>query len=380
MTAEIPADWLSETIGMIYDCALDPSGWTATLERLQFRLNFHNAVLETLALPSGTSLMQVANGIDPVWKARMNQYGGDIVDAWGGPVKLWNAPLYEPIVNTHATTPEQRAASRYIREWTRPQGIADAVLIGFVREPTMVSTLAMGRLESAGPIGETELAVLRLFSPHFRRALSISRLLDHQAIRLQAFEHTLDGLASAVLLVDAGLRLVFANRAGLDLEAAGEVMSLRNGVVSLADRRAEQQIRKALGLLGKGEAALDHRGMAVPARSAEDDPLVIHMLPLLGSGLRRSLMPEAVAALFVAPGPGMPSPPIEALATLYDLTPAEARIAELLSQGLPQTEIAATLGVAPSTVKTHLLQVFAKTGCKRQVEVAMLVRSFLRGT
>jgi DNA-binding CsgD family transcriptional regulator len=41
-----------------------------------------------------------------------------------------------------------------------------------------------------------------------------------------------------------------------------------------------------------------------------------------------------------------------------------------------QPEIAAFLGVAPSTMKAHLLRVFDKTGCGRQADLARLAASF----
>jgi DNA-binding CsgD family transcriptional regulator len=60
---------------------------------------------------------------------------------------------------------------------------------------------------------------------------------------------------------------------------------------------------------------------------------------------------------------------------LYDLTPAETRIVGYLVDGLNMSEIAVRLGVAPSTVKTHVLRIYEKTGTHRQAELAALMRS-----
>jgi DNA-binding CsgD family transcriptional regulator len=67
--------------------------------------------------------------------------------------------------------------------------------------------------------------------------------------------------------------------------------------------------------------------------------------------------------------------PADALALLYDLTPAESRIFELIADGQALSDIAVVLGIAPSTVKTHLLRVFDKTGCSRQAELVKLAAS-----
>jgi DNA-binding CsgD family transcriptional regulator len=44
----------------------------------------------------------------------------------------------------------------------------------------------------------------------------------------------------------------------------------------------------------------------------------------------------------------------------------------LIVNGQTQTDIAQLLGIAPSTVKTHLLKVFQKTGTARQADLVRL--------
>lgn len=57
--------------------------------------------------------------------------------------------------------------------------------------------------------------------------------------------------------------------------------------------------------------------------------------------------------------------------TIYaGLTPRERDVVELLTQGMTNAEIAAALWVAPSTVKKHLENVYAKTGVGRRAAVA----------
>ncbi|MFN4211701.1 MAG: helix-turn-helix transcriptional regulator, partial [Devosia sp.] len=63
------------------------------------------------------------------------------------------------------------------------------------------------------------------------------------------------------------------------------------------------------------------------------------------------------------------------IASLFDLTPAEAKVFEKISAGASPRQIAAETGAAQSTIKTHLLQVFAKTGCHRQAELVALASS-----
>jgi DNA-binding CsgD family transcriptional regulator len=73
---------------------------------------------------------------------------------------------------------------------------------------------------------------------------------------------------------------------------------------------------------------------------------------------------------------GLDSPCGQLLARNFDLTPAELRVllAIVGVGGVPETAVA--LGVAESTVKTHLQRVFSKTGTGRQADLVKLAAGF----
>ena len=67
------------------------------------------------------------------------------------------------------------------------------------------------------------------------------------------------------------------------------------------------------------------------------------------------------------------APQIDLLRSLFDLTPAEGRVAQGLATGLTLEEIAEAGGVSSNTVRNQLRKVLEKTGCTRQAEVAALL-------
>jgi DNA-binding CsgD family transcriptional regulator len=143
----------------------------------------------------------------------------------------------------------------------------------------------------------------------------------------------------------------------------------------LRDKACHAALERAVHHAALDETAMGPRGIGIPARRAAGEPCVVHVLPLKRGEIRRGLTQRATAALFVAPATLSPRMPSDALAVLYDLTPAETRILELITDGQTQNAIADTLGIARSTVKSHLLHVFEKTGCKRQVDLVKLAGS-----
>lgn len=88
--------------------------------------------------------------------------------------------------------------------------------------------------------------------------------------------------------------------------------------------------------------------------------------------MRRGLVPRAAAAIFIASDASPAPAPVDALAALFDLTAAEARVFEQVAVGRTPTEIAEALSVEITTVKTHLAHIFTKTGTRRQADIVRL--------
>jgi len=71
----------------------------------------------------------------------------------------------------------------------------------------------------------------------------------------------------------------------------------------------------------------------------------------------------------------LPVPAESALRRLFDLTPAEARLARRLASGDSLEQVAQSLDVKMTTARTQLAGIFAKTGTCRQAQlVAILSR------
>ncbi|MGI9590487.1 MAG: helix-turn-helix transcriptional regulator, partial [Myxococcota bacterium] len=84
---------------------------------------------------------------------------------------------------------------------------------------------------------------------------------------------------------------------------------------------------------------------------------------------------EARALLFISNSEGGGPGTLEVLEGLYQLTPAEAELVQLISSGRSLEEVAEVRGVTMNTVRSQLKQVFCKTDTNRQGELVHLVLS-----
>jgi DNA-binding CsgD family transcriptional regulator len=371
----ISTEDLSAMIGSIYDCAVAPDRWEATLQSIRTELCLATAVLAVNALPAGDPTIFATSGIAPEWLGRMWGYGEDTLELWGGPARISQFPLDEPMVQSQATDRATWTDNRWITEWGYPQGLWDAVGFVFARDAKMVGNLTFGRHRTAGEVGDAELTVLRLIAPHVRRAVAISHLLEVKTMEALTFASALEMLTAGIVLVDEHLGIVHANAAAGAMLRAGEPIRSLHGRLMLAYAAASKALQTAVGIAARNEMDLGRRGIGIPMRRADGTPCVAHVMPLRAGQIRPGLAQSATAAVFVAPAASPPRMPADGLALLYDLTPAESRIFELIADGQAPSDIAVLLGIAPSTVKTHLLRVFDKTGCSRQAELVKLAAS-----
>jgi DNA-binding CsgD family transcriptional regulator len=99
--------------------------------------------------------------------------------------------------------------------------------------------------------------------------------------------------------------------------------------------------------------------------------MVAHVIPIRLSA--RDIFVRCAAALVLTPVTLPQAPPVELVQSLFDLTPAEARVARSLASGKTLADIASAGDVSRSTVRTQLDRVMEKTGCNRQADVVALL-------
>lgn len=377
MRKSISPEALSDLIGAIYDCIFAPERWEGVMEAIRAEFGFVTAALGVTPLLSGSpavhaSAIYASAGMDADALMQAMQLGPSLIELWGGLERIQTFPLDEPIICSQVTDPATWPDNAYYRTVGAPRDIFDGVGMYVARDAALVGHLGFGVHRALGAIDEGDVADLRLIAPHIRRAVTISGLFDLKTVHAAAFAATIDVLSVGVVLVDETGGIVHANAAATALLAQDGPIRAQRGRLGLAQPAAQAAIETAIRQAAQDEMKLGQRGIAVPARRENGDPLVIHVLPLKRSPLRDGLAQKVTAALFIAPAVTPSRLPIDALALAYDLTPAEARVFELVCEGRTQAEIGPLLGIAASTAKTHLLHIFEKTGCHRQLDLVKL--------
>jgi DNA-binding NarL/FixJ family response regulator len=84
-----------------------------------------------------------------------------------------------------------------------------------------------------------------------------------------------------------------------------------------------------------------------------------------------SLLSPSVTSRVIERMAGQPSPDATRDARLRELTPRETEVLSLMARGLSNAEIAATLVIEESTVKTHVKRILAKLDARDRVQAVI---------
>ncbi|ODT14720.1 MAG: hypothetical protein ABS35_33780 [Kaistia sp. SCN 65-12] len=221
-----------------------------------------------------------------------------------------------------------------------------------------------------GPVGREGIAHLDALRPHLARAAMMASRLEFERIHAAVQALSMAGLPAAVLGEDGQ---VLAVNDQLEVFGAQIVLAARDRL-RFQNADAQKQLEAALTRHRSGETTTSRGSRSFPLpRLEEAPPAVVHLLPVRGNA--RDIFARATFFVIVTPIDTNSVPTAELIAGLFDLSPAEARIARTLATGATISGTAARLGLSPETVRTHIKAIFAKTGYSRQADLlAVLAR------
>jgi DNA-binding CsgD family transcriptional regulator len=225
-------------------------------------------------------------------------------------------------------------------------------------------SIVLTRRTERGPVERAVVQKLDELRPHLARSALMAARLQLERARIAS--ETLAALGLPALVLNDQGKVLAANHL---IEAlTGYVQWRVQDRVSLKDRIADQLLRDAIAAIDVAAAAV--RSFPVRDRGAEA-MMVAHVVPIRLSA--RDIFVRCAAALVLTPVTLPQAPPVELVQSLFDLTPAEARVARSLAAGETVDAIASARGVSQNTVRDQVRGVLEKTGCHRQTDVVALL-------
>ena len=366
---------LSEFIGEIYDAALDSSLWSDVVGKAARFVGGSAAAIYSKSPTALTGHVYYQSGTDPYYR---ELYFTKYIKFDPTTTSHYFADVEQTIAVEDIMPYQEFLETRFYKEWVHPQGMVDSASAVLDKSVTSAALFSVFRYQREGIVDDEARRRMRLIVPHIRRSVLIGRLFDLKAAEAASLAETLNGLSAGMCLVDAAGRIVHANTACHVMLDAGDFLSTIGGRIVASDAKLDQTLRRLFAAAGGGDAAVGTQGIALPLKAQDGSHYVAHVLPLT-SGARRlaGIAYSATVALFIRKvTTEAPSAP-EIIARAYNLTPTELRVLLAIIEvgGVP--EVAVALGIAESTVRTHLGNLFVKTGTGRQADLVKIAAGFV---
>jgi DNA-binding CsgD family transcriptional regulator/PAS domain-containing protein len=367
----VSAQALSDTIGAIYDCALDPQKWPDTCRKIANLCESTGGGICVHDMRHTQNDQLFVFGYEPEFLEKLGQNyaqspmaASDVV-ADIGDVSALSVDRYELF------------ESRFFRDVLEPLGLLDIIWFPALRAGGRMASLHASRREKAPHYRRREIDLLKLLSPHVCRVLAISDALDIRAVRSEMLERTLDGLVAGVFLTARDGRIVYMNTAAERQIKTGNSIRIVNDRIFPSDSATRAALSKAIDEAGREDTdkGTSEYSLAIP--DVEGGPGYVASLLPVERGQRRDILAPFAASVAVFTKDPIQAPlmPGEAFARLYKLTAGELRVLLALAQGLGAKEAAEMLGIGEPTVRTHLQRIFSKTETARQADLVRLLQN-----
>jgi DNA-binding CsgD family transcriptional regulator/PAS domain-containing protein len=266
----------------------------------------------------------------------------------------------------------------YYRTLLEPHDFVKVVGLLLLKRPGEVAVAGVARGAADPDFEDDVVELMRLLCPHLTAAVRVFNRVGDLEHQVESLELALGQFAIGVALLDREGKVIFAN-AVAERQLAG-----RDGLVVRYQHLRSQSADETARLHAEIEGAIrgSEDGAHVPrlnvaaiTRSAAG-PLHVFAAPWMS---QREVSLRRPAAVLLITEPGHRVPHETWLQALYGLTPAESRLAVLISGGMHGPEAACTLGLTAETVRSRLKTVFSKTNTRRQSDLARLLAGLPRG-
>jgi DNA-binding CsgD family transcriptional regulator len=273
--------------------------------------------------------------------------------------------------------------SAFYADILAPQGISEIIA---VRHPSLSGEGPGGILFnlSRARISKAEDALTRLegIKSHLSRAIDLTLLTSRLPLNQREPDQVLATASGAVALLDQHGGIVrMTHDAEKLLQQADGLAFVAGDHPTLAAQTHDDSVRFTARLkralaVAKGEEN-NLEGLMQIGRPSGRRALLVRLTPLppQRSSPWNTFDTTARVLVQIVDPQASTEAQAEQLRLLVGLSAAETRVAALLGGGLSFPEIARTLGVSPSTVKTHAMRIFHKADVHSSAAFVRLLAS-----
>lgn len=356
-------------IDLTYESSLNPSQWSAFLKALTEAAGASHAAIKIFDFHDLSNNLPAHFGFSPDALTGFDEYWGShdiyFLHAQNKVRTGWVEQSQEFLSD------EQLLTSPYYNEFAIREDIFHqcGAVVTHERTRSAVLTVLRGRL--AGQFGQPQLSLLCALLPHVQRATEIHYRLAAATRQKSLLETVIDHLPVAMVFVNEKGKVLFANQSARELFRKRDSLWVDNGLLACCEIQMKGRLQAAIARAARTLRARDGYPGEILRINRPGRPLAVTVTPLPP---QQGYLPDGTtAAVFISDPNRNGSTPEDLLRLLFDLTPAESRLAATLFKGCSLDEAADLLGVRRNTSATQLKSIFSKTNTRRQSDLMRLM-------
>lgn len=361
---------LLSLIETIYAAVQQPSLWSEVLEGIAEAVHGESTVL--FASSPEYQLVSIGRMDPAAWDAYLTHYAS--INPLAQPCdKMF--PVGTVRYGHLAMTDPDLVGTEFYSDFFSPNNMHYSMGIKVPLGTLPPTYISCQRPRSKGAFSEREGLVFETLLPHLQRALMLHSQFARMQSTVVGLEAALDAFGHAVFGLDHHGRVVFANGQAEKMVRSGEAIRIFDRKLSAVISEQNHNLQIAVSdviALDTDTCSPSGVHLLIDRRSGESS-LRVTATPFRSQ--LRGTSTQLAALVFVSDAAGRPQSRAAALRALYALSPTEARVADLLLQGLEIKELANAMKITLETARFQTKRVLAKTGTRRQAELMRLMLS-----
>jgi DNA-binding CsgD family transcriptional regulator/PAS domain-containing protein len=369
----------SDVIEHIYESSYKPEYWPIALEHIAEFTHSNSAALvyqdNELVRAGGSHVYNITQE----YMEKYNRYGIDP----NFKIMAENTPIGAAAAVDHIIDNRNELIGVYGAEFNDEIITDDLYHIGgaiLFMDETRSAGIGLQRTKSMGAWKKDEIDKLNILIPHLQRAMNIQKEFIRLQTREQALRRGLDRLLMGLVLFDKELQPIYINPVAKSILNYHPAIEIKHDKIYAYGHENTEKIHTALVSAIAASPDADPTETSVSLGLKHPDcattlPVIISPIQGILHGFETAGGHAHVVMCFSDPDR---THPIEAdkLASVYELTPAEAQVAISIANGINSEEIANINEVEISTIRSQLKAIYRKLGIHSQAE---LVKVLLTG-
>jgi DNA-binding CsgD family transcriptional regulator len=365
-------------IEKIYAAALDPVEWTECVQLFATTFGNRAAGFYIFDREIGSMTSLIAAGME-------TEFQQSLLDHFA-PLNPYPETLHSDIptgiaiTDAHVVARETARQSEFYNDWIRPQQL-DVYQIGAKVAQDANRYAAIVAQPDPARFDELEAEYLKrmeMLIPHISNALKINRMMEGHTKTHQALADAFDRSNIAIFVLDQNKRVGLANKTADAMLSENDVVRTNpvRGLVAV-ETGGTSQFATALDACMPGNPLLSTGPVVLKSNlnGARHVAWVQAIAPhtnRLGNktaNLFGLMGPEPALVVLISRIERDAPLSTELVTAIFQLTPAEGKLATALANGMSLTDYALETDVSRNTARAQLASIFEKTGTNRQAEL-----------